>query len=114
MKNLVSVLFVIIIAGCTHITDRNIISDDAEHFSGVFITEDIPSVPILRIVGKPVAVIGTDSNYHVSGLLEGFSSYNTPVSTDHFSEVLHYLGGDPNARKNWECIEIYVGNKKIK
>jgi hypothetical protein len=114
MKNLVSVLVVIVISGCTPTSDKNIISTDADHFSGVFITQDIPSIPILRIVGKPVAVIGRDSNYHVSGLLEEFTSYNAPIGTEHFSEALHYLGGDPNARKNWECIEIYVGNKKIK
>jgi hypothetical protein len=39
---------------------------------------------------------------------------NYPVSMEHFTEVVHYSGRDPNAQKNWECVEIYVGNKKVK
>jgi hypothetical protein len=115
MKILYSLLFAIITTtGCKRITDQDIINSAAIHFSVVFITENIHSLSSLRLEGRPVVKKETDSTYHVSGSVEGFSPFNYPVSIKYFSETLHYLGGDPNERKNWVCIEIYVGNKKMK
>ncbi len=115
MKILYGLLFTIITTtGCKRRTDQDIINTAAIHFSEVFITENVQSVSSLRIEGRPVVKNETDSAYYVSGSLEGFSPLNYPVSIKHFSETLHYKGGDPNERKNWVCMEIYVGNKKMK
>jgi hypothetical protein len=115
MKILYSLLFAIITtSGCKRITKQDIINTAAIHFCGVFITEKMQSISSLRIEGRPVVKNETDSTYYVSGSLEGFSAFNYPVSIKHFNETLHYLGGDPNERKNWVCMEIYVGNKKVK
>jgi len=111
MKILVGLLFIIIITGCNW-KPADPINAAAVNVSGVFIRTKGPSGPALRISESKVTEIGTDSTYHVSGLVEGFSSMNYPVSVEHFSETVHYLGGDPNNRNNWECIEIYVGDKK--
>jgi hypothetical protein len=114
MKVLFSgLLFSIIIVGCKFTPD-NKMNDAAVHISGVFITDNIQSVQSLRIKGSTVIKNDPDSTYHITGTLEGFSPMNYPVNTEHFSETVHYLGGDPNDRKSWKCIEIYVGNKKMK
>lgn len=84
------------------------------HFSGVFITENIHSIPELHINGKTDITKEEDNIFHVTGSVEKFSLMNYPVGVEHFSETLHFLGGDLNKPKNWECIEIYVGNKKMK
>ena len=110
---LVGLLFSIIIAGCTFKPD-NKMNDAAVHICGVFITENVQSIQTLRIKGSTVVKNAPDSTYHVSGTAEGFSPMNFPESVQHFSETVHYLGGDPNDRKSWKCIEIYVGNKKMK
>ena len=104
----------LIIIGCNQRGNNYIINAAIIHFSSVFITENIPSIPVLRIEGAPIIKKETDSTYYVSGLIEGFSPLNYPVSIKHFNETLHYSGGNPNEQKNWECIELYVGNKKMK
>jgi len=106
-------LFSILIVGCTFTPD-NKMNDAAVHVCGVFITENIHSIQTLRIKGSTVVKTDPDSTYHVSGTVEGFSPMNYPVSIEHFNETVHYLGGDPTSRKNWRCIEIYVGSKKMK
>lgn len=95
-------------------TGDDIINNAAIHFSGVFITENVKSVSVLKIEGRPDVKKLTDSTYYVSGLAEGFSPLNYPISVKHFNELLRYAGTNPNEQKNWECIEIYVGNKKMK
>lgn len=106
-------LFSIIITGCTF-KPNNKMNDAAVKVCGVFITENIQSIQSLRIKGSTVVKNDPDSTYHVNGTVEGFSPENYPVSTEHFSESVHYLGGDPNDPKSWKCIEIYIGNKKMK
>ena len=114
MKFLYNFLFIIIITtGCKPRT-QDIINTASIHFSGIFITENIKSFSSLRIEGRPAVKNETDRAYYVSGFLEGFSPLNYPVSLKHFSETLHYNGGDPNERKNWVCMEIYIDNKKMK
>jgi hypothetical protein len=114
MKVLFAVLlFSIVIAGCKFSPD-NKMNDAAVNVSGVFIKDNIQSIPALRIKGNTVVKNDSDSLYHVSGTAEGFSPMNYPVSIEHFRETVHYLGGDPNDTKNWKCIEIYVGSKKMK
>jgi len=103
----------IIIAGCNFKPD-NSMNDAAVHVSGVFITDNIQSIPTLKIRGSTVVKNDPDSTYHVTGTVEGFSPMNYPISTEHFNETVHYSGGDPNDKKNWKCIEIYVGDKKMK
>lgn len=106
-------LFSIIIVGCKFTPD-NKMNDAAVHVCGVFITDNIQSTPSLRIKGSRVVKNDPDSTYHVTGTVEGFSPMNYPVSTEHFSETVHYSGGEANDPKNWKCIEIYVGDKKMK
>ena len=113
MKNFALLLFIMLIAGCKLRPDNSVINTAAIHFSGVFITKNIPSIQNLKVKVAD-AKSDTGNIYHVSGLVEGYSSYNTPVSVEHFSDTLHYLGGNPNELTSWECIEIYVGNKKMK
>jgi len=107
-------LTLITVTGCKRITDQDKINTAAIHFAGDFITENIQSSSSLRIEGRPVVKNEPDSAYFISGSLEGFSPLNYPVSIKHFNETLHFLGGNPNERKNWVCTEIYVGNKKMK
>lgn len=115
MKILYILLLTLITAtGCKRITDQDKLNTAAIHFSGVFITENSQSLTSLRVEGSQVVKNGKDSTYQISGSLEGVSPLNYPVSIKHFRETLHYLGGNPNERKNWVCLEIYVGNKKMK
>jgi hypothetical protein len=115
MKNLISFSFtVIMIVGCKQSTGNDIINTAAIHFAGVFITEHNQSGTTLRIGGRPDVKKETDSTYYVSGLVEGFSPVNYPVSSKHFNVTLWYSGSNPDKRENWKCIEIYVGNKKMK
>jgi len=115
MKKLLCLLFIItIISACKLRPDEGIINNAAIHFSGIFITENIPSIPTLRIGGRPVAKKIDENTYTVTGSVEGFSPMNYPVSIQHFSETLRYLGGNPDDRQSWECIDIYIGNKKMK
>ena len=107
-------LFGIMIAACKLRPDNSIINIAALHFSSAFITQNLQSIPSLRVKGSPVVKNEKDSIYLVTGLIEGFSPMNYPVSIDHFSETLQYLGGNPNVQENWKCLEIYVGNKKMK
>jgi len=58
--------------------------------------------------------VDSDNTYHISGTVEGFTSFNAPVTIEHFSETLRYMGGNPNEQASWECMEIYVGKKKLK
>jgi hypothetical protein len=108
-----ALLFSMIIAGCNFKPD-NLMNDAAVHVSGVFITDNIQSIPALRIKGSTVVKNDPDSTYHVTGTVEGFSPMNYPVNIERFSETIHYSGGDPKDPKNWKCVEIYVGNKKMK
>jgi hypothetical protein len=103
--------FSIIIAGCK-LSPDNKMNDAAVYASGIFIADNIQSIPALRIKGNTVVKSNPDSTYYVTGMVEGFSPMNYLVSIEHFSETVHYSGGDPNDSKNWKCIEIYVGNKK--
>ena len=113
MKILYILLLTLITAnGCKRITVQDKLNTAAIHFSRVFITENIQSLTSLRVEGSPVVKNEKDSTYQISGSLDGFSPLNYPVSIKHFRETLHYLGGDPNERKNWVCLEIYVGKRK--
>jgi len=113
MKLLVGLLLIITISGCK-LKSYDPIDNGAIKFSGVFISENIQADPNLRVKGiSNVKGLG-DSIYHVTGLVEGFSPMNYPVSFEHFSEILRYLGGDPNDRKNWDCLEIYIQRKRFK
>jgi len=114
MKQLIILLFSIIIIGCKLRPDNSIINTAAIHFSSVFITQNVQSVQSLRVKGNPVVKNEKDSIYLVTGLIEGYSPMNYPVTIEHFSETLQYSGGNPNVQENWKCLEIYVGNKKMK
>ena len=107
-------LFGIMIAACKLRPDNGIISTAALHFSGVFITQNDQSAPSLRVKGNPVVKNENDSIYLVTGLIEGYSPMNYPVTIEHFSEALQYSGGNPNAKENWKCLEINIGNKRVK
>jgi len=113
VRNLANLLLVILVTGCKLRPDNNAINTAAIHFSGVFITKNITSIQNLKV---KVANVKSDTGNicHVTGTVEGYTSYNVPVSIEHFSETLHYLGGNPNERTSWECIDIYIGKKKIK
>ena len=113
MRKLVVLFFSIFIIGCQLRPDKGILYTAARHFSGVFITQNLQSIPSLRVKGSPVVKNEKDSVYQVTGLVEGYSPMNYPVSISHFSETLQYLGGNPNESANWKCLEIYVENKKI-
>ena len=115
MKNLISFsCMVIMIVGCKESTGNNKINTAAIHFAGVFITENIESGTTLRIEGRPDVKKETDSTYYVSGLVEGFSPLNYPVSVKHFNVTLWYSGSNSGKRENWKCLEINIGNKKMK
>lgn len=115
MKTLVStILLIMIISSCKQNAHTDNIGTAAIHFADVFITENIPATPTFRVKGKQIVKSEGDSIYFITGSVEGFTSFNVPVSIKHFSETLHYFGGDPNERKNWECLEIYISDKKIK
>jgi hypothetical protein len=107
-------LFGIMIAACKLRPDNSIINTAAIHFSSVFITQNVQSVQSLRVKGNPVVKNETDSLYLVTGLIEGYSPMYYPVSIDHFSERLQYLGGNPNEQESWKCVEIDIRNKKVK
>ncbi len=114
LKIFCSLIFTLIITGCNQPGNKDLLDKAAVHFSGVFITQYIKSIPLLRMVGRPVVQNTGDSIFYLKGSVEGFTSYNVPVSIKHFSETLHYLGGDPDKAENWKCIEIYVDDKKMK
>ena len=115
MKNLIGFSFmVIMMVGCKESTGNDIINSAAIHFAGVFITENIQSGNTLRIEGRPDVKKETDSTYYVSGLVEGFSPVNYPVTVKHFNVTLWYSGSNPDKHENWKCLEINIGNKKMK
>ena len=115
MKNLIILSFtVIMVVGCKESSGNDKINSAAIHFAGDFITENIQSGTTLRIEGRPDVKKETDSTYYVSGLVEGFSPLNYPVSAKHFNETLWYSGSNPNNRESWKCLDIYIGNKKMK
>ena len=113
MKILISSLFIIFITGCKE-KPNDRINAAAVHASGAFITEYVHSNLTLRIKGARSIKKEGDNTFYVTGSVEGFSSYNVPFSVEHFSETVHYLGGDINDLKNWQCLEIYVGKKRLK
>jgi hypothetical protein len=114
MKKTVCLLFIVVMTvGCKQRTNNDIINSAAIHFAGVFITENVQSIVVLRIQGRPDVKYETDSTYNVSGSIEGFSPINYPVSIKHFNETLWYSGRNPNKRESWKCIGIYIGNKKM-
>lgn len=113
MKSLIIFSFtVIMISGCKERTGNDKINSGAIHFADVFIIENIQSGTSLRIEGTPDVKKETDSTYYVSGLVEGISPFNYPVSVKHFNETLRYSGSNPNKRESWKCIEINIENKK--
>ena len=114
VMNLGGLLLVLMMAGCKLRPDNGVMSTAAVHFAGVFITQNIHSVNNLRMQKDPNVVCDSSDLCHVSGTIEGFSSFNASVSIDHFSETLHYLGGNPNEITSWECVDIYIGKKKVK
>ena len=86
----------------------------AVHVSGAFITEFAHSRLTLRVKGARSVKKEGDNMFNVTGSVEGFSSYNVSVSIEHFNETVHYLGGDMNNLKNWQCLDIYyIGEKRI-
>ncbi len=109
-----SLIFTVIITGCNQRNNKDVLDRAAINFSGVFITQYVTTIPSLRVKGQSVVESTGDSIFHVKGTVEGFTSFNVPVSVKHFSETLHYSGGDPNKVENWKCIEIYVDDKKMK
>ena len=113
MKILFSLLFIVIITGCKLKPESNIYTA-AFDVSGAFITKDVHSSLTLQIKGaRTIKKIGNNT-YRITGSVEESSSYNVPFGIERFSETVHYLGGDINDFKNWQCLEIYVGKKKIK
>ena len=109
----VSLLFVLTIAGCKVTPDR---IEDATvvKVAGFFITEYGRSSLNFRVKGVSKVKKKGNSLFYVSGSVEGFSSYNAPFSIEHFNETVRYSGGDFNNVKNWECLDIYIGKKRIK
>ena len=114
MRSFVIVLLVLFIGGCKPIPDRGLIGDAAIKFSSVFVTENNMSDPNWKVRGKEVLKNEGDSVYYVSGTVEGFTSFNTPVGITKFNETMHYSGGDPNDRKNWKCLQLNIAGKEIK
>ena len=114
MKEIVILLISVLIIGCKLRPDNSLVSTAALHFSSVFITQNVQSIPGLRVKGSPDVKNEKDSIYLVTGLVEGFSPMNYPVSIDHFSDRLQYSGGDATVQENWKCLEIYIGDKKVK
>jgi hypothetical protein len=115
MKYFIGFLFALItITGCKQSTGNDAINTAITHFASVFIAENIHSVNALRVKGKPAIKTETDSTFLISGMVEGFSPMNYPVSIDRFTERLWYSGSNPEKRESWKCIEIYIGNKKVK
>jgi len=112
-KILMSSLFIMIITSCKQ-RPNDAINAAAVKVSGAFITERAHSSLNLRIKGGRSVRKEGDSTFYVTGTVEGFSSYNVPFSVEHFSEIVRYSGGDINNPKNWVCLEIYVGKKRIK
>jgi hypothetical protein len=115
MKN-AAVLFFIIIAtaGCRRKTEDDKIRSAAVHFSGLFIVEDINAYPQFQINGRVMVKKEEDGIFHTNGNVEEIGPFNYPEQIAHFSETLRYLGGNQDDRKNWVCIEIYIGDKKMK
>jgi len=113
MKILIGSLFIIIITGCKQ-KPNDSINIAAVHASGAFITEYDHSNLALRIKGARIVKKEGDNIFNITGSVEGFSSYNVPFSVEHFSETVQYSGGNINDVKNWQCLEVYVGKKRIK
>jgi hypothetical protein len=113
MKLLVGFLFLVIITGC-EVKNENIMNAAALKVAGSFITEHVRSSLNFRVKGASVIKKERKNVFYVAGSAEGFSSYNVPFAIDHFSETVRYSGGDIDDIKNWECLEMYVGKKRIK
>ena len=114
LKIFCSLIFTVIITGCYQTNNKDALDEAAVHFSGIFITQYVTAIPSLRVKGQSVVVSTGDSSFHVKGSLEGFTSFNVPVSIKHFSESLYYSGDNPNNAKNWKCIDIYIDDKKMR
>ena len=115
MKNIIGLALIILVCGCRHKpATATAMNTAASNVSGYFITKYIPSANTLRVRGRQVVKEEGENVYTMTGSVEGFSSFNMPVTVERFNETLHYLGGDPNDTNSWECIEIYVGKNKIK
>ena len=113
MKNILITIVAVLMVGCNN-PDRGAIGNTAIKFSSIFVVENSGSDPSWKVEGKEILKNEGDSVYYVSGTVEGFSSYNEPIAIKKFNETLHFLGGDVNNRKNWNCIEINIDGKKIK
>ena len=113
MNTLLSLLSILIVTGCKPKPNTSI-NAAAVHVSGTFMAEYVQSSLTLRIKGARSIKKEGDNNFSVTGSVEGFSSYNVPFSVEHFNETVHYLGGDINDVKNWQCLEIYVEKKRLK
>ena len=107
-------IVIVFIAACNQTNNEDALDKLAVHFSGVFITQYVATTTSLRIKGKRTVERTGDSIFNVKGSVEGFTSFNVPVSIQQFSERVLYLGGDANKRGSWQCIDIYVGDKKMK
>jgi len=114
LKVFCSLIYTLTITGCIRTTNKDALDKAAVHFSGVFITKYVTTTRSLRVKGQSVVVSAGDSIFHVKGSLEGFTSFNVPVSLNHFSESLHYSGDNPNEAENWKCVDIYIDDKKVK
>jgi len=110
---LVGLLFVVIITGC-QVKPESIMNAAALKVAGSFITEHAHSSLNFRVKGSSAIKKEGKNVFYVTGSAEGFSSYNVPFAIDHFSETVRYSGGDIDDIKNWECLEMYVGKKRIK
>lgn len=107
-------IFLLIITGCHRTDNKDALDEAAIYFSGVFITQYVTTTRSLRVKGQSVVVSTGDSIFQVKGSVEGFTSFNVPVSIKHFSESLHYSGDNPNEAENWKCVDIYIDDKKVK
>jgi hypothetical protein len=114
MKKKLTFAMLMITAACKPGNSGDPMKTAAIRFAGAFITDSVPSSLSLRITGQPEVITDGDNFFRINGQVEGYSSYNVPFEIDHFSEVIHFSGSDPNARKNWTCSEIYLGRKKLK
>lgn len=113
MKLLIVLLFIVFITGCKE-RNNNPVYAAVINASGTFITEFVQSNLTLRIKGTTNIKKENDNTFYVAGYVEGFSSYNVPFSIEHFSETIQFAGGDINNQENWQCLEIYLGKKRIK
>jgi hypothetical protein len=108
-----SLLVMVFITGC-NAKPLSTINAAAITAAGSFIANYAGSSLHFRVKGTSSVTKESDSIFYVTGSAEGFSSYNVPFTISQFGETVRFSGGDVNDIKNWECLKMYVGKKRIK